>query len=91
MYVPRGDDLIVIGSGAGSSVTPNWYRNLIAAGGAEVQVGDDRWSVTARELDDGPDRDECWALAQAVYPGYDSYKKFTDRHIPVAVLHRPAD
>jgi F420H(2)-dependent quinone reductase len=26
MYVPRGDDLVVIGSAAGSASTPNWTR-----------------------------------------------------------------
>jgi F420H(2)-dependent quinone reductase len=90
MYVPRGDDLVVIGSGGGSAATPNWYRNLMDAGGAEVQVGADRWSVAARELEDGSERDECWSLAAAVYPGFDSYQRFTDRQLPVAVLERRA-
>jgi F420H(2)-dependent quinone reductase len=90
MYVPRGEDLVVIGSGAGSAATPNWYRNLMAAGGAEVQVGADRWSVAARELEDGSERDECWSLAADVYPGFDSYRRFTDRRLPVALLERRA-
>lgn len=90
MHVPRGDDLIVLGSAAGSDTTPNWYKNLMAAGGAEVQVGSDRWAVTARELDDGSERNECWALASAVYSGFDAYQGFTERPIPVAVLHRRA-
>jgi deazaflavin-dependent oxidoreductase (nitroreductase family) len=88
MYVPRGDDLVVIGSGAGSAATPNWYKNLIAAGAADVQVGGDRWPVAARELQDGSERDECWSLAAAVYPGFDAYQSFTNREIPVAVLER---
>lgn len=88
MHVPRGDDLVVVASAGGSDTTPNWYKNLLAAGGAEVQVGAVRWSVAARELDDGPERDECWSLAAAVYPGFDSYQQFTERRIPVAVLER---
>ena len=28
IHVPRGDDLIVVGSGAGAANTPNWYKNL---------------------------------------------------------------
>jgi hypothetical protein len=47
-----------------------------------VQVGSDRWSVVARELEDGVERDECWSVAAAVYPGFDSYTRFTDRRIP---------
>ena len=88
IHVPRGDDLIVVGSGAGVATTPNWYKNLIAAGGARVQVGADRWKVAAREVSEGPERDECWALAVARYPGFDSYQDYTERRIPVAVLER---
>jgi len=88
MHVPRGDDLIVVGSAAGAATTPNWYKNLMAAGGADVQVGPERWTVAARQLDDGPERDQLWALANEVYPGFESYQGFTERQIPVAVLER---
>lgn len=88
MHVPRGDDLVVVASAGGSHTTPNWYRNLLAAGGADVQVGADRWSVAVRELEDGPERDEAWTLANTVYPGFDSYQQFTERRIPIAVLER---
>ena len=88
MRVHRGDDLIVVGSAAGVDTTPNWYRNLMAAGSADVQVGADRWRVRVRELEDGAERDEAWSLAAAVYPGFDSYRRFTDRKMPVAVLDR---
>ncbi len=88
IHVPRGDDLIVVGSGAGIANTPNWYKNLMAAGGGHVQVGGDRWRVEARELPEGPERDECWALAVASYPGFTAYQTYTERRIPVAVLRR---
>lgn len=88
MRVHRGDDLIVVGSAAGTDATPNWYRNLMAAGTADVQVGAERWHVRARELADGPERAEAWSLAAAVYPGFESYVRFTDRKLPVAVLER---
>lgn len=88
MYVPRGDDLVVVGSAAGAATTPNWYRNLMAAGGGEVQVGSEHWKVTARELPAGPELDECWSLATAAYPGFAAYQTFTDRRMPVALLER---
>ncbi len=88
MHVPRGDDLVVVGSAAGAPTTPNWYRNLMAAGGGEVQVGSERWKVTARELPAGPELDECWSLATAAYPGFEAYRTFTDRRMPVALLER---
>ena len=89
MLVRRGEDLVVIGSNGGNPQTPNWYRNLMAADTATVQVGADRWEVIAREVD-GDERDECWRLAAAAYPDFDSYQELTDRRIPVAVLERAA-
>jgi F420H(2)-dependent quinone reductase len=88
MYVPRGNDLIVVGSAGGSDTTANWYKNLMAAGDAEVQARGDRWVVTAREVAPDAECDECWSLANAAYAGFDSYQTFTDRKIPVAVLSR---
>jgi F420H(2)-dependent quinone reductase len=88
IHVPRGDDLIVVGSAAGLANTPNWYKNLIAAGGGHAQVGADRWPVQARELPEGPERDACWALATARFPGFGAYQTYTERRLPVAVLTR---
>ena len=88
MLIRRDDDVIVVGSNAGNPTTPNWYRNLEAAGGAHVEIGAERWPVTFRELEDGPERDECWKLATAGYPDFDSYQELTDRRIPVGLLSR---
>ncbi|GJM38096.1 MAG: hypothetical protein DHS20C19_14630 [Acidimicrobiales bacterium] len=89
MLARRDDDLIVVGSNGGNPVTPNWYRNLEAAGEAHVEVGADRWAVDFREVD-GEERDACWAIAAGVYPDFDSYQELTDRPIPVGVLSRQA-
>lgn len=87
MLARRDDDLIVVGSNGGNPQTPNWYRNLMAAGGAEVEVMGERWAVDAREVD-GDEKAECWKIATAAYPDFDSYQELTDRTIPVAVLTR---
>jgi deazaflavin-dependent oxidoreductase (nitroreductase family) len=87
MLVPRGDDLVVCGSYAGNRATPQWYRNLTAAGEATVQVGGETWSVTAREVE-GPEREACWELLCAAYPDFPTYQANTDRVLPVAVLAR---
>lgn len=88
MLVRRGDDLIVVGSNGGNPKAPAWWHNLVAADTATVQVGAERWEVTARVLDEGPEREECWALAVEAYPDFESYQQLTDRRIPVAVLER---
>ena len=91
MLVRRDDDLLVCGSNGGNPVAPNWYKNLVAAGEAQVEVDADRWAVTARELDDGPERDQCWELLIAGYPDFASYQELTDRRLPVVVLEPTSD
>lgn len=83
----RGDDIIVGGSNGGNPEPPNWYLNLAAAGEAEVQVGDDRWSVTARRVE-GAERAECWERLVATYGDFATYQSLTEREIPVMVLER---
>lgn len=87
MLIRDGDDLLVCGSHGGAPATPNWYRNLMAAGGGHVEVAGDRWAVTATQLD-GPDRDRAWTLLCAGYPDFATYQELSDRHLPVAVLRR---
>ncbi len=89
MLTRRDDDLIVVGSNGGNPETPNWYKNLMAAGEAHVEVGADRWAVDARQVE-GDEKAECWKLACAAYPDFESYQELTDRSIPVAVLSRKA-
>jgi len=88
MLVRRGDDLIVTGSYGGNPKAPNWYKNLLAAGEAHVEVGPDRWAVDFRQLDEGPEREECWKLLCDAYPDFASYQELTDRRLPVATLSR---
>lgn len=83
----RGDDLVVGGSNGGNHATPAWYLNLRAAGRAEVQVGEERWEVSFREVE-GAERDACWELLVGTYPDFATYQRLTDRRIPVAVLER---
>ena len=90
MHVPRGDDLVVIASAGGSDATPNWYKNLLAAGGADVQVGADRWTVAAREPRTGPSVTSAGRSPPPCTPGSTPTSSFTDRQIPVAVLERRA-
>ena len=91
MHITRGDDLLVCGSNGGNPQAPNWYKNLTAAGGGYVEVGSDRWKVKARELEDGPERQECWELLTEGYPDFASYQELTDRKLPVVVLERTDD
>ena len=73
---------MIDGIAADHSVIAFDNRGVGASGGKVPQT------VEECQVDDGPEPDEAWALATAVYPGFDSYQGFTDRQIPVAVLER---
>jgi deazaflavin-dependent oxidoreductase (nitroreductase family) len=88
MLIRRGDDLLVCGSNAGNPEAPNWWKNLVTAGEAEVQVGPDQWPVTARVVTDPDERAECWKLLVAGYPDFTTYEQLTERQMPIAVLER---
>jgi F420H(2)-dependent quinone reductase len=88
MLVRDGDDLLVCGSNGGNPTAPNWYKNLSAAGGADVQVPGERWKVMFRELHEGEKRDIAWTTLVDAYPDFASYQELTDRRLPVAVLSR---
>ena len=83
----RGDDVVVAGSNGGNAKAPSCYLNLRDAGEAEVDIGGERWPVTARHVE-GEEREECWKLLCATYRDFESYQALTERMIPVVVLER---
>jgi len=86
MHVPRGDELLMIGSRGGHDETPNWHKNHQAAGEAYVEFGSDRWAVTSRELEQGAGRDEAWKALTAAYPDFGVYQTLTGRLLPISAL-----
>ena len=77
--------LIVIGSFAGAPVNPAWVHNLRANPRAHVEVGNDGFDVTARELPDA-ERDELFEKVAAAAPGFAEYQSKTSRVIPLFEL-----
>jgi deazaflavin-dependent oxidoreductase (nitroreductase family) len=77
--------LIVIGSFAGAPVNPAWVHNLRANPQAHVEVGNDGFDVTARELPDA-ERDELFDKVAAAAPGFAEYQSKTSRVIPLFEL-----
>jgi F420H(2)-dependent quinone reductase len=85
LYVPDGENLILVASKGGYPKHPAWFHNLRANPLTYVQAGADRRRVRAR-VATPPERDRLWELAVAVWPGYEDYRKRTDRQIPLVVL-----
>lgn len=79
------DAVVVIASNFGRSCHPAWYHNLRAHPQASVVVGGVTRAMRACELD-GAERDRHFARAVAVYPGFERYRRWAGRRIPVIRL-----
>lgn len=90
--LPDDDDprtIYVFASKGGAPTHPDWYRNLVAAGTAEVERGTERYAVTVRELH-GEERDGVYAEQSRRRPAFAEYEEKTRgiRTIPVLALTR---
>ncbi len=91
-YLKDADDpstVYVFASAAGRPEHPQWYRNLIAAGEAEVEIGTERFPVSVVEIT-GAERDRIYALQVERMPGFGEYERRLEgaRTIPVLALRR---
>jgi F420H(2)-dependent quinone reductase len=85
VYGEDGADLILVASKGGYPQNPAWYHNLLAHPDTTVQVGSERRDVHARAAT-AAERPRLWELMVGVYGGYESYRRRTDRQIPLVVL-----
>jgi len=85
IYLPDGEDMIVVGSMGGTPKDPAWVHNLRAAPDTEVEVGRERRAVRAR-IADAQERARLWPQLIERYPGFASYQARTEREIPVVIL-----
>ena len=90
VYLPGDDDSIYLfASKGGAPENPEWYRNLVAAGHATVEVGSSTYPVTVIEIS-GDERDRIYAEQVKRMPGFGEYAEKTEgiRKIPVLRLKR---
>jgi deazaflavin-dependent oxidoreductase (nitroreductase family) len=85
IYLPDGEDVVVVGSMGGTPKHPAWFHNVCAQPDTEVEIGRERRAVRARTA--GPDeRARLWPRLVERYPAFASYQRRTDREIPVVIL-----
>lgn len=79
-----GDRVVLVASKYGDDRHPDWYRNLVAQPETELTVKGQRRAVRARTA--SPDeRADLWPRVIAVYPGYATYQRRTQREIPLVI------
>jgi deazaflavin-dependent oxidoreductase (nitroreductase family) len=82
-YGRYGERLVAIASNNGGPEHPAWYRNLLADSIATVELGAEKFEVSARTAKP-EEREE---LAKAV-PYLENQQKLTEREIPIVVMER---
>jgi deazaflavin-dependent oxidoreductase (nitroreductase family) len=87
LYVPDGEDVLLVGSGGGAARRPVWCANLEANPAVETLRKGRVEHRTAEKLT-GDARLAAWALAVRTYPGYAAYQARVSRQIPVYRLRR---
>lgn len=85
MRVEHDGKYAVVASQGGAPKHPVWYFNVKSEPHVELQDGQTRQDMTAREVT-GAEKAEWWERAVAAYPPYADYQEKTDRQIPVFVL-----
>jgi len=87
LYIPDGDDLVIVASKGGYPKHPAWFHNLQANPDATVQVGSERRPVRAR-VATSQERERLWPHVIEAYAGYADYQARTGREIPLVILER---
>ena len=87
MYLPYGNDFVVIASNLGKENHPAWWINLLADPTATVQIKDSRFTVHAREAEESEREKLFQALAEKT-PDYEQYRSWTSRRIPLVILEK---
>ncbi|MEZ0366282.1 nitroreductase family deazaflavin-dependent oxidoreductase [Mycobacterium sp. pUA109] len=89
-YARDGDAYLIVASKGGDPRSPGWYHNLKAQPDVEINVGPQRFAVTARPLlPDDPDYARLWRVVNDNNADrYEAYQRRTSRPIPIIVLTR---
>ena len=86
-YLADGDRMIIIASFAGADKHPPWYFNLKANPEVTIEVGEEKFTALATEVDE-PERTELYTKMEATMSAFTEYRQKTDRVIPVIALTR---
>ena len=87
MYQEVPDGYAIFASKGGADTNPDWYHNLVANPGTDVEIGTETIPVRVR-VAQGEERTRIWSRQKSDYPQFEDYESKTLRVIPVVVLER---
>lgn len=84
LFMPDGDDVVIVASQGGLPKDPQWYLNLKANPECTIQVRRDVHRMRARTATP-EERDALWPRLVELYADFARYQSWTDRQIPVVI------
>jgi deazaflavin-dependent oxidoreductase (nitroreductase family) len=78
---------VVIASKGGAPTHPDWYYNILAHPRLTVEVGTETFQVQATVAEE-PERTRLYDKMVEMLPGFNDYRRKTEREIPVILLTR---
>lgn len=85
LYLPDGDDVIIIASKGGAPKNPAWFVNLREMAETTIELPGEKRRVSVQVLTP-EQKAEVWPRIVELYPGYAEYQERTERDIPVIRL-----
>jgi deazaflavin-dependent oxidoreductase (nitroreductase family) len=86
-YLCDGDNVVVVASNSGLDRPPAWWLNLQAKPEAEIDFAGERRAVRAR-VASPEEHERMWPRFVEQFPGFEGYRSYTTREIPLVVLER---
>jgi deazaflavin-dependent oxidoreductase (nitroreductase family) len=82
------DSIAIFASKGGAPTNPDWFHNLVANPNTSIEIGTERYDVTAR-VASPEERQRIWDEQKKVFPNFAEYEKTAGgREIPVVVLDK---
>ena len=85
LYLPDGENVVVIASRGGARRHPAWWLNLREMSETEIHLPGGRRQVEVREATPA-ERERLWPRVVEMYPDYGKYQARTEREIPLGIL-----
>ena len=84
MYVPHGDEILLVASQGGAPKNPIWYHNLVAHPQITIRHQDTTGNFLAR-LATPDEKESLWPICDQHYAPFAEYRTRTSRDIPIFV------